>query len=101
MNDEIKIYGKTTLRLFSDEGKAAVYSKVIQNACDKVFKDSYELEIFDIKEYPQIFKDNNIIQMPTLIVQSPQGTFRLVGTLVQNKLETYLNSIHIYDKKAA
>jgi circadian clock protein KaiB len=62
--------------------KAIELLKVI---CNKYFQSTYELEVIDIYQQPQLCKQDQIMVAPTLIRLSPGPVHRLVGSIDDEK----------------
>lgn len=61
----------------------------IQEICEEFLQGSYELEIIDIYQHPNLVKGEQIIAAPTLIKKLPNPLRRLVGDL-SNKEQVLL-----------
>ncbi len=61
--------------------RSTAASTNIRNVCEKHLKGSYELEIVDIYQRPELAREADVIAAPTLIKQLPPPLRRLVGSL--------------------
>jgi circadian clock protein KaiB len=65
-------------------GKTQKSVKAIENIskyCEEHLKDSYTLEVVDLREHPQLAEGEQIIAIPTLIKKIPNPIRVLVGDL--------------------
>jgi circadian clock protein KaiB len=65
-------------------GKTPKSVKAIENIskyCEEHLKDSYTLEVVDLREHPQLAEGEQIIAIPTLIKKIPNPIRVLVGDL--------------------
>ena len=53
----------------------------IKGICEEHLQGSYDLEVIDIYQHPQLAKDEQIIAVPTLVKKLPPPLRRLIGNL--------------------
>ena len=72
---------KFKLFVAGSEPNSLLATKVVTEVCESWLKNNSSLEIIDVyKNYQQAI-DNKIMVVPTLCVESLQGSFRIVGSL--------------------
>jgi len=54
----------------------------VYRLCEAELKDSYELEVIDVYQQPELARDNQIIATPTLIKEFPLPVRRFIGNLM-------------------
>jgi circadian clock protein KaiB len=82
-------------------GKTQKSIRAIENIrkyCEEHLKDSYTLEIIDLKDHPQLAEGEQIIATPTLIKKLPDPIKILVGDLSDK--EKVLVGLNIQTYKA-
>ena len=71
------------LRLYIT-GKTPKSERAIANLkqiCEKEFEGSFELQVIDVLEHPQLAEDEKIVATPTLIRTLPPPIKRVIGDL--------------------
>ena len=64
---------------FSPRSQKAITS--IQQLCDEVLKNAYELVVIDVLEQPHLAGEDEIIATPTLVKVSPLPSERIFGNV--------------------
>jgi circadian clock protein KaiB len=70
----------------------------VQKLCDKYLAGSYELEVIDIYQQPNLAKGEQIIATPTLIKKLPLPLWRLIGDM--SDTQRFLVGIDLKPKNA-
>jgi circadian clock protein KaiB len=70
----------------------------VQKLCNKHLSGSYELEVIDIYQQPQLAKGEQIIATPTLIKKLPLPLRRLIGDM--SDTERFLVGIDLKPKNS-
>jgi circadian clock protein KaiB len=63
----------------SSKANAAIAN--LRRICDEELGESYELQIIDVLEHPQLAEDDKILATPTLIKRLPPPLRRVIGDL--------------------
>lgn len=53
----------------------------VKNICEEYLQGSYELEVIDLHQHPQLAKGEQIIAVPTLIKKLPPPLRHIIGDL--------------------
>jgi circadian clock protein KaiB len=77
----MKKHHKLTLYIAGNTQKSTTAIENIGNYCEKHLKDSYTLEVIDLREHPQLAEGEQIIATPTLIKKLPLPIRVFVGDL--------------------
>ncbi|MEZ5404469.1 MAG: circadian clock KaiB family protein [Bryobacteraceae bacterium] len=75
--------GHTVLRLYIT-GKtlhSETAARRLQALCEKELAGTFEIEVIDVLERPQLAEDEKIVATPTLIKQLPPPIRRIIGDL--------------------
>jgi len=65
-------------------GQDSVNNTAINNLtsiCETYLKDTYELNIIDIEDHPEIAEKKKIVALPTLIKELPEPVQKIIGDL--------------------
>jgi len=57
----------------------------VKEICEQRLKDSYELQIVDIYQHPEVLKEGQIIAAPTLVKKLPLPLRRLIGDMTNKE----------------
>ena len=74
---------KYVLRLYVSGStlKSALAVENIKRICEQYLKNSYDLEVIDIYQQPNLARDEQIVAVPTLIKRLPPPVRRLIGDM--------------------
>jgi len=78
--EENTVY-KFKLFVAGSEPNSLLAKNVVKEVCETWLKNNSSLEIIDVYENYQQAIDNKILVVPTLCVDSMQGSYRIVGSL--------------------
>jgi circadian clock protein KaiB len=53
----------------------------LRRICEQDLRAEYELDVIDVLDRPQVAEDQKILATPTLVVESPAPSQRIVGDL--------------------
>ena len=53
----------------------------LKDICEKHLKGKYTIEVIDLKENPQLAKDDQILALPTLVKRLPPPVKKIIGDL--------------------
>lgn len=53
----------------------------LQKICEEHLCDRYKIEVIDLRENPQLAKEDKILAVPTLIRELPESVGRIIGDL--------------------
>jgi circadian clock protein KaiB len=53
----------------------------LKRVCDEHLHGRYSVEVIDLLEHPQLAKGDQIIAVPTLVLQLPQPVRKIIGDL--------------------
>jgi circadian clock protein KaiB len=53
----------------------------LRSICEELLEGRYLLEVIDLREFPALAGDRDILAVPTLIRESPEPAVRLIGDL--------------------
>jgi len=53
----------------------------IQKICEEYLKETYELEVIDIYQKPELAREDQIVALPTLVKKIPVPLRRIIGDL--------------------
>jgi circadian clock protein KaiB len=53
----------------------------LKKLCEEYLKGKYSIEIIDLKKYPELAREDQIIAIPTLIRKLPEPFKRIIGDL--------------------
>lgn len=53
----------------------------VKEVCEQHLKDSYDLQIVDIYQHPEVLKERQIIAAPTLVKRLPLPLRRMIGDM--------------------
>jgi circadian clock protein KaiB len=73
--DLLKLYVTGT----SPKAEAAIAN--LRRICDEELHESYELQVIDVLEHPQLAEDDKVLATPTLIKRLPPPLRRVIGDL--------------------
>jgi circadian clock protein KaiB len=78
---------KYFLRLYvsGSTSKSARAVANIKRVCEQYLKDTYELEVVDIYQQPNLARDERILTVPTLVKRLPLPRRKIVGNLSKPK----------------
>ena len=65
----------------SERSRRAVAN--LRSICEELLQGRYLLEVIDLREFPALAGDRDILATPTLIRESPEPVVRLIGDLSQ------------------
>jgi circadian clock protein KaiB len=63
----------------SDKSRRAVAN--LRSICEELLRGRYLLEVIDLREFPALAGDRDILAAPTLIRESPEPVVRLIGDM--------------------
>jgi circadian clock protein KaiB len=63
----------------SPKAEAAIAN--LRRICDEELHESYELQVIDVLEHPQLAEDDKVLATPTLIKRLPPPLRRVIGDL--------------------
>ena len=74
---------KWRLQLFvlDDTARSVNAIRNLREVCEKSLKGRYSIEIFDVKEHPELTVKKQIVAIPMLIKMAPLPMMRMVGDL--------------------
>ncbi|OFW18858.1 MAG: circadian clock protein KaiB [Acidobacteria bacterium RIFCSPLOWO2_02_FULL_65_29] len=49
--------------------------------CEEHLKGRYQIEVIDLLEHPEMARGNQIVALPTLVVNLPQSVRQIIGDL--------------------
>ena len=66
---------------------------ILSETADRIFDNNeYEVVSYDIKKYPDLVQEFNIVNCPTLLFQSNHAiVYRLSGLITQNKIDEIIS----------
>jgi circadian clock protein KaiB len=75
--------GKYILRLYvaGKTSKSVTAFSNLKKICEEHLKGKYTIEVVDLKENPQLAKQDQIIALPTLVKQLPPPVKKIIGDL--------------------
>ena len=57
----------------------------LKDICETHLKGKYKIEIIDLKENPELAKNDNILAIPTLVRKLPEPVKKIIGTLANEE----------------
>jgi circadian clock protein KaiB len=57
----------------------------LKEICETHLKGKYKIEIIDLKENPELAKNDNILAIPTLVRKLPEPVKKIIGTLANEE----------------
>jgi len=57
----------------------------LKDICETHLKGKYRIEIIDLKENPELAKNDNILAIPTLVRKLPEPVKKIIGTLANEE----------------
>jgi len=75
--------GKYFLRLYvaGATARSRLALRRVYQLCEAELKDSYELEVIDVYQQPELARANQIVATPTLVKEMPPPVRRFIGNL--------------------
>lgn len=80
------------LYITGNSNKSELAIRSIKDICEKNLSDSYNLQIIDVLEMPEVAEKEKVLATPTLIRRVPPPVKRIVGDLSdEDKVKYYLD----------